>query len=353
MKCHNSTKITIEGRNIGPDFPPYVIAEISGNHNGNIKNAIDLITIAKESGADAVKIQTYTPDTITMKSDREEFKIKGGLWDGYTLYDLYKKAHTPWSWHEVLFKYARKINITLFSSFSDDTAVDFLESLDCPAYKIGSSEIVDLPLIKKAASTGKPLLISTGMSSKEEIYEALEAANSQGCEDIILLHCTSSYPSTCKEANLKRITELKKMHNGVVGLSDHTLDNITSIVSIPFGSSVVEKHIVISKDKETVDSGFSIDSTQLKILVNDVNNAWNSIGSSDFKLTKGEQRSYKYRPSIYVIRDIHKGDLITSDCIRVIRPGFGIKPKFYDSVLNMKVNVDIVSGTPLSWDMIS
>ncbi|MBT4730338.1 pseudaminic acid synthase, partial [Candidatus Woesearchaeota archaeon] len=181
MKNHNSEVVTIEGRRIGVGFPPYVIAEISGNHNGDINNAIDLITIAKDSGADAVKIQTYTPDTITIKSDREEFKIEGGLWDGYTLYDLYEKAHTPWDWHETLFEHAKKIGITLFSSFSDDTAVDFLEGLGCPAYKIGSLEIVDLPLIRKAASTGKPLLISTGMSSKEEISEALEAAKSQGC----------------------------------------------------------------------------------------------------------------------------------------------------------------------------
>ena len=353
MKNHNSEVVTIEGRRIGAEFPPYVIAEISGNHNGDINNAIDLITIAKDSGADAVKIQTYTPDTITIKSDRGEFKIKGGLWDGYTLYDLYEKAHTPWDWHETLFEHAKKIGITLFSSFSDDTAVDFLEGLGCPAYKIGSLEIVDLPLIRKAASTGKPLLISTGMSSKEEISEALEAAKSQGCVDIILLHCTSSYPSTYKEANLKRIIELQKMHNGVVGLSDHTLDNITSLVSIPFGSSVIEKHIVISKDKETVDSKFSIDPTQLKTLVNDVNKAWYSIGSSDFELTEGEGKTYKYRPSIYVIKDINKGDLIANDSIRIIRPGLGIKPKFYDKVVGMEANTDIVRGTPLSWDMIS
>jgi pseudaminic acid synthase len=349
---NNFTIVTIEGRDIGSEFPPYVIAEISGNHNGDINNAIDLITIAKKSGADAVKIQTYTPNTITIKSDREEFKIKEGIWDGYTLYDLYEKAHTPWDWHKILFAHARKIGITLFSSFSDDTAVDFLEGFDCPAYKIGSLEIVDLPLIRKAASTGKPLLISTGMSSKEEIYEALEAAESQGCTDIILLHCTSAYPSTHKEANLKRIVELRKIHNGVVGLSDHTLDNITSLVSIPFGSSVIEKHIVISKDKKTVDSDFSIDPAQLRRLTKDVKKAWLSLGSDSFELTVKEKKVYRYRPSIYIIRNMNKGDLITKKCIRVVRPGSGLKPKHYDKVIGMKVNTDIVSGTPLSWSIV-
>ena len=350
---NNSVSVKIEGRSIGKEFPPYVIAEISGNHNGKIGNAIDLISAAKAAGADAVKIQTYTPDTITIKSSREEFKIKGGLWDGYTLYDLYEKAHTPWEWHKTLFEHAKKIGITIFSSFSDDTAIDFLEELGCPAYKIGSSELVDLPLIRKAALTGKPLLISTGMALEEEIHEAIDAAKSNGCSEIILLHCTSSYPSIHKEANLKRIAKLQKIHNGVVGLSDHTLDNVTSLVSIPIGASVIEKHIIIAKNQDTVDSKFSIDALELETLVKDVNSAWYSLGSSKFKVTDGEQASYKYRPSIYVVKDINKGNLITDDCIRIIRPGLGIKPKFYDKVIGMEANIDIVSGTPLSWDMIS
>ena len=350
---NKSVSVKIEGRSIGKDFPPYVIAEISGNHNGKIDNAIDLITSAKEAGADAVKIQTYTPDTITIKSERDEFKIKGGLWDGYKLYDLYEKAHTPWEWHKTLFEHAKNIGVTIFSSFSDDTAVDFLEELGCPAYKIGSAELIDLPLICKAASTGKPMLISTGMAIEEEIDEAVETARLNGCSEIILLHCTSAYPSTHKEANLKRIAELQKKFDSVVGLSDHTLDNVTSLVSIPIGASIIEKHIVLSKNEETVDSKFSIDVLELRDLIKDVNNAWLSLGLSNFKVTKGEQASYKYRPSIYVIKDLYIGDLISNDSIKIIRPGLGIKPKFYDKVIGMKVNTDIVRGTPLSWDMIS
>lgn len=349
---NTSLSIKIEGRNIGSDFPPYVIAEISGNHNGKIENAIELITAAKKAGADAIKIQTYTPDTITIKSERDEFKINGGLWDGYSLYELYKKAHTPWDWHKTLFAHAKKVGITIFSSFSDDTAVDFLEELSCPAYKIGSSELVDLPLIRKAASTGKPMLISTGMALKEEIDEAVETASINGCSEIILLHCTSAYPSTHHEANLSRISELKKIYKCVVGLSDHTLDNITSIVSIPFGSSVIEKHVVISKQTETVDSKFSIDMLELNQLVKDVNSAWNSIGSNDFKVSTGEQETHKYRPSIYVIKNIKKGDKIMHDSIKVIRPSNGLKPKFYDKVIGMVAKNDISSGTPLSWDVI-
>jgi len=345
--------VKIESRSIGSGFPPYVIAEISGNHNGKIDNAIKLISAAKLAGADAVKIQTYTPDTITIKSDREEFKINGGLWDGYTLYDLYEKAHTPWGWHDALFKHAKNVGITIFSSFSDSTAVDFLEELGCPAYKIGSSELIDLPLIRKAASTGKPMIISTGMALEEEIDEALEAAKSNGCSDIILLHCTSAYPSSHKEANLIRIFELQKKYNTVVGLSDHTLDNITSLVSIPIGASVIEKHIVLSKNEETVDSKFSIDVIELESLVKDVKNAWSSLGSNKFKVTDGEKASYKFRPSIYIIKDVTKGEVISNDCIRIIRPGLGIKPKFYEKIIGMVANIDIASGTPLSWDMIS
>ena len=347
--------MNIAERGINSNTTPFIIAEMSGNHNQSIDKAFEIVDAAAKSGVHALKLQTYTADTMTLSIDSDEFCINDNdsLWSGNKLHDLYNKAHTPWDWHKPIMDRAKKLGMLCFSSPFDNTAVDFLEGLGCPAYKIGSLEIVDLPLIRKAASTGKPLLISTGMSSKEEISEALEAAKSQGCVDIILLHCTSSYPSTYKEANLKRIIELQKMHNGVVGLSDHTLDNITSLVSIPFGSSVIEKHIVYSKDKETVDSMFSIDSLQLKTLVSDVNNAWNSIGSSDFKITKGESTTYKYRPSIYTIKNINKGDLITNDCIRIIRPGLGIKPKYYDKVIGMKANVDIASGTPLSWSIIS
>ena len=349
---NNSTSVKIENRLIGKNYTPYVIAEISGNHNGKIENAIDLITAAKEAGADAVKIQTYTPDTITIQSEREEFIVKGGLWNGYTLYDLYEKAHTPWHWHKKLFEHANKIGITLFSSFSDETAVDFLESLDCPAYKIGSCELIDLPLIRKAALTGKPLLISTGMSTKEEVYEAIEAAEKSGCSKIILLHCTSSYPSTYKQANLNRITELQKIHNGVVGLSDHTLDSITSLVSIPLGASVIEKHIVLSKNMDTVDSKFSIDINELNVLVKDVKHAWESLGSKEFAITDGEKGGYKFRPSIYITKNVLKGELISKDCLSIIRPGLGLKPKYYDKVIGMHAKNDIISGVPLSWDMI-
>lgn len=344
--------IKINDREIGESFPPYVIAEISGNHNGKISNAIELISAAKSAGADAVKIQTYTPDTITIKSDRDEFIVKEGIWSGYTLYDLYEKAHTPWQWHDDLFRHAKKIGITLFSSFSDDTAIDFLEEFQCPAYKIGSCELVDLPLIRKAASTGKPLLISTGMSQKQEVLEAIEAAKSSGCSQIILLHCTSSYPSTYKEANLNRISELKTIHNGIVGLSDHTLDNITSLVSIPIGASVIEKHIVMNKEQDTVDSQFSIDVEQLTSLVRDVNNAWQSLGSNEFRVTDGERKTIQYRPSIYVVKNLKKGDLITRESISVIRPGLGLKPKYFDKVMGMHAKNDIMRGVPLSWEMI-
>jgi len=345
-----NNKFSIAGTNIGIDFPPYLIAEMSANHNGKIENALRLIDVAKKAGADAVKIQTYTPDTITLKCDREDFKIKGGLWDGRTLYDLYEEAHTPWEWHKLLFEYARKIGITLFSSPFDSTAIDLLEDLNAPAYKIASFEAIDLPLIRYAASTKKPLIISTGMANSTEISEAINAAYDAGCENLAILHCVSGYPAPRNDYNLKTIIDMIKRFGLVTGLSDHTLDNIAAISSIALGASIIEKHFTLDRNGGGPDDSFSLEPHELALLVSDIKNAWQSLGKVDYSLKSSELVSIQHRRSLYFVQSLPSGSIVTNESIRSIRPGFGIAPKFYSSILGKTLNRDVNYGEPVTWE---
>ena len=322
--------IKINGTSVGEKFPPYIVAEMSANHNGDIKNAFQIIKSAKENGAHAVKIQTYRPDTITIESDREDFKIKDGLWKGKTLYELYDWAHTPWDWHKDLFDYARKIDITIFSSPFDKTAVDLLEDLNTPAYKIASFEIVDIPLIKYVASTKKPIIISTGMANLDEIQDAVNACQESGCNNLALLHCVSGYPAPSADYNLNTVTDIKNKFNLITGLSDHTLNNITAIASIPLGVSIIEKHFTLDRNGGGPDDSFSLEPDDLKDLCESTYIAWKSLGKIDYDRKYSEMDNIKFRRYLYFIKSIKKGDLITKKHIKSIRPGFGVSPKYID-----------------------
>lgn len=346
-------KLKIDGRLIGKNYPPYIIAELSANHNGQLENALQIVEEAKKSGADAVKLQTYRPDTITLDCESEEFIIQGGIWNGRTLYELYEEAHMPWDWHKPLFDRARELGITIFSSPFDSTAVDLLEDLNAPAYKIASFEAVDLPLIKYAASTGKPIIISTGMASDVEITEAIAAARDVGCKEIAVLHCVSEYPAPASEYNLKKILQLEKHHNVVIGLSDHTIGNATAIASVAIGASIVEKHFTLERSAGGPDSSFSLEPSELKNLCEDCATAWGAleVRSTDIKLS--EVPNKKLRRSLYTVKELHIGDTITAENIRSIRPGYGLSPKFFDDVIGKKVVRNVPRGTALSWDMIA
>ncbi|MGE4440209.1 MAG: pseudaminic acid synthase [Desulfomicrobium sp.] len=344
--------IYIDNRPIGPDHPPYIIAELSANHNGSLEKALKTIEIAHQCGANAIKLQSYTPDTLTIDCDAPDFVIKGGLWDGFKLYDLYKWAQTPYEWHKPMFDHARKIGITIFSTPFDETAVDLLEDLGSPAYKIASFEIVDIPLIRYAASTGKPLIMSTGMTSEEEVEEAVNAAQEAGCENIILLHCVSSYPATMAQANLRQIPELSKRFHVISGLSDHTLGTTASITSIALGACVIEKHFTLSRNEKGPDSEFSIEPKELEKLCIETKNAWISLGKKGYERSEEEQKSKIFRRSIYFTRDIPAGTKITKEDIRRIRPGMGLAPKYFDIIIGNKTKVDIKKGTATSWDKI-
>ena len=335
-------KIKIDGRSIGAEYPPYIIAEMSANHNGSIENAFKIIKSAKQSGADAVKLQTYRPDTITLDCDSEDFQIHGGLWDGRTLYDLYEEAHMPWEWHAPLFEYAQELGITIFSSPFDNTAVDLLEDLNTPAYKIASFEAVDLPLIKYVASTGKPMIISTGMADAEETQEAITAAHEGGCKDLIILHCVSGYPAPAADYNLRTIPDLIERFGLVTGLSDHTLDNTTAIASVAMGASIIEKHFTLSRTGGGPDDSFSLEPTELAALCNDSKTAWAAIGKIDYGRKSSEQGNVKFRRSLYFVKDMRSGETITRDSIRIVRPGFGLAPKNLPKLLGRTVNQDII-----------
>ncbi len=344
--------IEIDGVNIGKEFPPYLIAEMSANHNGDIKIAKEIIKSAKESKANAIKIQTYKPETITLDSNNDDFIIKGGLWDGRTLFDLYNEAHLPWEWHSELFDYANEIGITIFSSPFDFSAVDLLEDLNAPAYKIASFEVTDLRLIKYIASTGKPLIISTGMANEEEIHEALEVAHQAGSEQIAILHCVSGYPAPSSDYNLATIKDLSERFNKVVGLSDHTLDNITAIASIALGSSIVEKHFILDRSLGGPDSEFSLEPKELKLLSESLINAWKAIGNINYDLKSSEQSNVKFRRSIYFVKDLKVGEIITAECLRSVRPGYGVPTKYFDSLIGKKIKKDVDYGTPVSFEFI-
>lgn len=341
----------INGRKIGFEHPPYIIAELSANHNGDIQRALETIKSAYESGADAIKIQTYTADTMTINSERPEFKITGGLWDGYTLYDLYKWAETPFEWHKEIFDYATSLGITIFSTPFDETAVDLLESLDTPAYKIASFEATDLPLIRYVAKTGKPMIMSTGMCSEQEIEEAVTAAQEAGCKNLILLHCISSYPAPMEQANLAQMPILAKRFNSLPGLSDHTLGTTVSIAAVALGACVIEKHFTLSREDKGPDSEFSIEPTELKRLCQNAYDAWSAIGKPSYARQQAEEGNKHFRRSIYFINDLPAGSIITEADIRRIRPGFGLAPKYFDEIVGRKLKVSVTHGTPTSWEL--
>jgi len=344
---------SINGRPIGPSEPPYIIAELSANHGGNLKRACQSIEAAKAAGADAVKIQSYTPDTITLDHDSPDFRIKGGLWDGYRLFDLYAEAQTPFEWHPRLFEHAKEVGITLFSSPFDASAIDLLETLNTPAYKIASFEAVDLPLIEKAARTGKPMIISTGMADVQEIGEALAAAKAAGAQDIALLHCISGYPAPASDANLATIKDLAERFEVLVGLSDHSLGTAVSVAAVAMGASIIEKHFQLDDQEEGPDSAFSLTPDQLKQLCDDTRTAWEALGVADYSRKSSEAGNVQFRRSLYFVRDIKAGEVVTGRHIRSIRPGFGLKPKHYSAVLGQKATQDIQRGTPVSWPLIS
>lgn len=341
-------EFNINGRSIGVDFSPYVIAEMSANHNGDISNAYKIIEMALRAGADAVKLQTYTPDTITMDMDSPDFLIDEGLWKGKTLYELYQQAYMPWEWHKPLFEYARKIGITLFSSPFDNTAVDLLEDLNSPAYKIASFEAVDLPLIKYVARTGKPMIISTGMADAEEILEAIEAARGGGCEELAILHCVSGYPAPSEDYNLRTLIDMQERFEVPVGLSDHTLDNTTAIASIALGVCIVEKHVTLDRNGGGPDDSFSLEPNELKQLCTDTQTAWQALGKVDYGRKSSELGNVKFRRSLYFVKDIKAGEVITKEHVKSIRPGYGLAPKHIEIILGKTVNVKKNKGDPLS-----
>jgi len=333
----------------GKDKEPFIIAELSANHNGSIERAFESIKVAKECGASAIKIQTYTADTMTIKSDRDEFKVKSGIWSGYKLYDLYNEAHTPYEWHKPLFDYAKEIGITIFSTPFDRTAVDLLEDLNTPLYKVASFEVIDLPLIKYIAQTKKPMIISTGMANLEEIREAVEVAKENGCQDLVLLHCISSYPAPIEESNLLTIPDLAEKFGVISGLSDHTMGTVVATTSVALGACVIEKHFTLSRDDKGPDSEFSLEPSELKMLCKDAKVAWRSLGKVGYSLKKSEKLTS--RRSLYIVKDIRKGEEITLENIRSIRPGHGLSPKYYNDLLGKKVAKNVERGTPVDWSM--
>ena len=344
--------ISIAGRRIASDEPPYIIAELSANHNGQLSKAFELIEAAKLAGADAIKVQTYRPDTITLNSNRPEFQIHGGLWAGRTLYELYEEAHTPWEWHGPLFNRAREIGITMFSSPFDATAIELLQSLRASAYKIASFELVDLPLIRLAARTGKPLIMSTGMASKVEISEAVAAAREVGNRDLALLHCVSGYPAPASDYNLRTIGDMALSFNVIAGLSDHTLDNSTAIASVAIGASIIEKHFTLDRSGGGPDDSFSLEPKDMSALCRDTRTAWEALGTVNYELQSSEQQNARFRRSLYFTRDLRAGDEVGPDCVRSVRPGFGLAPKFLEQVIGKKLKRDVEFATPVMWDLL-
>ena len=347
-----SIAIDIAGRRIGPDFEPYVICELSGNHNGRLDRALKLLETAAATGADAIKIQTYTPDTITIDHDGPGFRIEGGLWDGRTLYDLYGEAQTPFEWHEPLFAKAKDLGVTLFSTPFDESAVDLLERFDAPAYKIASFEAVDLPLIAYVARKGKPMIISTGMANQEEIGDAVTTARGNGCPGLVLLHCVSSYPAPIGDANVRTVPLLAQTFDCVAGLSDHTPGTAASVAAVATGASVIEKHFTLSRADGGPDAESSMEPGEFAALVSDCKNAWRALGTAGFDLQGSERGSLTFRRSLYVVADIAAGEAFTSDNIRSIRPGHGLPPKHLPQVIGKRATRALRRGEALAADMI-
>ena len=341
--------ISINGRKIGTDYAPYIIAEMSANHNGSIENAFKIIEQAKRCGADAVKLQTYTADTITLNSRAPEFMIRGTLWDGQSLHELYQKAHMPWDWHKPLFDFAREQGITIFSSPFDFSAVDLLESLNAPAYKIASFEMVDLPLIRYVAQTGKPMIISTGMADADEIAEAVATAKSAGCRELVVLHCVSGYPAPAADYNLRTLPDMAARFGTLVGLSDHTLDNTTAVASVVLGACVIEKHFTLDRNGGGADDSFSLEPDGLQALCRDSKTAWQALGRVHYGLKSSEQGNVQFRRSLYFVKDMQKGDAIDETCIRSVRPGFGIAPKHFDELIGKRLTRNVQANTKTDW----
>ena len=346
-----SDEVTIDGRKIGQAHPPYVIAEMSGNHNGDIERAFRLIDAAADAGADAVKLQTYTADTITIDHDGPGFRLEGGLWEGRTLHDLYREAHTPWDWHAPLFDHARRRGIGIFSSPFDATAIDLLESLGAPAYKIASFELIDLPLIQRAARTGKPLIISTGLATLGEIEEAVAAARGAGATEILLLHCTSAYPTPPEEANLRTMAHMASGFDVPVGLSDHTMGVAVPVAAVALGAVAIEKHFTLARADGGPDSAFSLEAPELKEMVAACRAAWAALGRVDYGVSPGEGGGRLVRRSLYVVEDIAAGAPLTAVNVRSIRPGFGLPPKHLPDVLGRRATRGLKRGEPLDWSM--
>lgn len=345
--------IEIAGHRVGRGYAPYIIAELSANHNGDINRAFQIMEEAKKAGADAIKLQTYTHETLTIDCDSEEFQIQGGLWDGQTLYQLYKSAYMPWEWHKPLFDKAKELDITIFSSPFDFTAVDLLESLDAPAYKIASFELVDLPLIRRVAQTGKPMIMSTGMANEEEIAEAIATAQEGGCEDLIVLHCVSGYPAPAEQYNLRTIQNISERFSVLSGLSDHTIDNATAVTSVALGACLIEKHVTMNRNAGGADDSFSIEPHELKALCRDTKTAWRALGKVTYERTEAEKGNVKFRRSLYAIKDVSAGEVFTAENVRSIRPGFGLKPKYYEKVIGSVAKKAISRGEPLSADYVN
>jgi N-acetylneuraminate synthase len=344
--------IVIAGRPVGPGHPPYIVAELSANHNGSLERAMQIIASAKAMGADAIKLQTYTPDSITMDADGTEFQIKGGLWDGYSLHELYAEAQTPFEWHKALFDKGREVGITVFSTPFDERAIDLLIELDAPAFKVASFEAIDLPLISRLAKTGKPLMISTGMASLEEISEAVDTARNNGCSELVLLHCISGYPTPVEEANLRTIPDLAERFEAVIGLSDHTIGTTAAVAAVVLGAGLIEKHYTLDRSHGGLDAAFSMEPDELQRLCTEARNAWLSLGTAGYDIKPSEQANLKFRRSLYVAQDVAAGEEFTAENVRSIRPGLGLPPKEIGAVLGRRASRSIKRGTPLDWSLV-
>ena len=347
--------INIRGKEVGANFPPLIIAEMSGNHNQSLERALSIVEVAAKAGVHALKIQTYTADTMTLDIDTDEFFIenKNSLWKGKSLYKLYQEAHTPWEWHKPIFDKCKELGIIGFSTPFDETAVDFLESLDVPCYKIASFENIDIPLIRKVASTGKPMIISTGMATIAELDECVRTVREAGCKDLILLKCTSAYPASPENSNLATIPHMKQLFNCQVGISDHTLGIGVSVAGVALGATVIEKHFTLSRSDGGVDSAFSVEPAEMAVLVEEINRAWEAVGKIYYGQTDNEKESLKFRRSLYIVNDMKAGDIITKENLRVIRPGLGLPPKYYEILLGKRVKIDTKKGTPVSWNILA
>ena len=346
--------LTIAGREVGRGRPPFIIAEMSGNHNQSLERALEIVEAAAKTGAHALKIQTYTPDTMTLDLDEREFHISDpkSLWSGTSLYKLYGQAYTPWEWHQPIFDRARELGIIAFSTPFDDTSVDFLESLDVPCYKIASFENTDLPLIRRVAATGKPLIISTGMASVAELDDTVRAAREAGCRDLVLLKCTSTYPATPANTNILTIPHLRELFGCEVGLSDHTMGVGVSVASVALGASVIEKHFTLRRADGGVDSSFSMEPGEMAQLVVETERAWQALGQVSYGITEAEKPSLVFRRSIYIAQDMKAGEVFTRANLRCVRPGMGLPPKFHDMLLGRSVKQDVKKGTPMGWDLL-